>query len=165
MKTVKYIGLIAALMLLIIAGFIGYQYGKAQVKTTIVEKKIKITQKQIDSLTATIKPTENKIVRYKEKRAELQNKEVEITYPKDDCKEIVENLKQQLSNCDSVTIYQDKIIYVDREIIKKQDVIIDLKELPKQKRFGIGVQVGYGLTEKQLSPYIGVGVSYNILRF
>lgn len=165
MKVAKYIGLIAALMLLIISGFIGYQYGKTQVKTTIVEKKIKITQKQIDSLKATLKPIEKEIVKYKEKRAELQKKEIEITYPKEECKEIVENLKQQLSNCDSVTAYQDKIIYVDREIIKNQDMIIDLKEIPKQKRFGVGIQVGYGITDKQLSPYIGVGISYNILRF
>lgn len=165
MKSGKYIGLIVVLLFIAVIGFIGYQYGKAQVKTAIVEKRVKITQKQIDSLKSTIKPIENKVSKLKKKRAELQKKEVEITYPKEECKEIVENLKEQLSNCDSVTIYQDKIIYVDREIIKKQDVIIDLKELPKQKRFGIGVQVGYGLTEKQLSPYIGVGVSYNILRF
>lgn len=40
------------------------------------------------------------------------------------------------------------------------------KTVPKKTRWGIGVQVGYGaaLHNKQvvLSPYLGVGVSYNI---
>ena len=38
-----------------------------------------------------------------------------------------------------------------------------------RKRWGIGVQVGYGLTKQAQSfspgPYIGVGISYNILSF
>lgn len=35
----------------------------------------------------------------------------------------------------------------------------------KQKRFGIGVQVGYGYTPGRLQPYVGIGVSYNIFNF
>lgn len=36
----------------------------------------------------------------------------------------------------------------------------------KQKRFGIGVQIGYGWqTGLKPSPYIGAGISYNIIRF
>ena len=38
----------------------------------------------------------------------------------------------------------------------------------KPKRWGIGVQVGYGLTlqpQPKFSPYIGVGISYNIFNF
>lgn len=38
-----------------------------------------------------------------------------------------------------------------------------------RKRFGVGVQVGYGASVHQsqvyLSPYIGIGVSYNFLQF
>jgi len=33
----------------------------------------------------------------------------------------------------------------------------------KQKRWGIGVQVGAGLTPNKIEPYIGIGVTYNIL--
>lgn len=36
---------------------------------------------------------------------------------------------------------------------------------PKTKRFGLGVQAGYGVGKNGLTPYIGVGVSYNILMF
>lgn len=35
----------------------------------------------------------------------------------------------------------------------------------KPKRFGLGVQVGYGASKYGLSPYVGVGLSYNILIF
>lgn len=40
---------------------------------------------------------------------------------------------------------------------------------PKQKHFGIGIQTGYGFTingnQLQPSPYIGVGLSWNIISF
>ena len=37
---------------------------------------------------------------------------------------------------------------------------------PRPKRFGLGVQVGYGVTPQgKFFPYLGVGFSYNILRF
>jgi len=37
---------------------------------------------------------------------------------------------------------------------------ITIKE--RAKRWGIGAQMGYGLTPKGFQPYVGVGVSYNI---
>jgi len=39
-------------------------------------------------------------------------------------------------------------------------------DAPKPKRYGIGLQIGYGITrEFKASPYVGVGLSYNIIRF
>lgn len=38
-------------------------------------------------------------------------------------------------------------------------------KLPKPKKFGIGINIGYGITNKGLSPYIGVGLNYNLIRF
>lgn len=35
----------------------------------------------------------------------------------------------------------------------------------KPKRWGVGIQAGYGAGRNGLQPYIGVGVSYNLLRF
>lgn len=35
----------------------------------------------------------------------------------------------------------------------------------KPPRFGIGPTVGYGMTNKGLSPYIGIGVYYNLFTF
>ncbi len=46
------------------------------------------------------------------------------------------------------------------KIDKQEQEIIKLKA-KRIKPIGIGVQVGYGL----LGPYLGVGISYNIIRF
>lgn len=37
--------------------------------------------------------------------------------------------------------------------------------LPKQKKFGLGVNAGYGISKSGLSPYIGLGVNYNLINF
>ena len=45
---------------------------------------------------------------------------------------------------------------------------IPLPVHPKSKRWGIGVQVGYGMTaapRPEFHPYIGLGISYNIFSF
>lgn len=38
-------------------------------------------------------------------------------------------------------------------------------KLPKQKKFGIGVNLGYGMTSYGLSTYIGLGINYNLINF
>lgn len=43
--------------------------------------------------------------------------------------------------------------------------VITIKEYTKPKRWSLGVQAGYGLTYKGLSPYIGVGITYSIVSF
>ena len=53
----------------------------------------------------------------------------------------------------------DLLIYQPTQVVRIKD---------KPKRWGIGVQVGYGMTVKgtpQFAPYIGVGVSYNLWSF
>lgn len=40
-----------------------------------------------------------------------------------------------------------------------------LPSTTRPRRWGIGVQAGCGLSTKGLSPYIGVGVSYNLVTF
>ena len=35
----------------------------------------------------------------------------------------------------------------------------------RPKRWGIGISAGYGMSKDGLSPYIGLGISYNIIRF
>jgi len=55
---------------------------------------------------------------------------------------------------------------VDSVIHFTQDLIIT-KEIPviqvKKTRWGIGVQAGVGAGKDGLTPYLGVGVSYNLL--
>lgn len=37
--------------------------------------------------------------------------------------------------------------------------------VPERRPWGIGVQAGAGLGPQGLTPYVGVGISYNIIRF
>ena len=55
------------------------------------------------------------------------------------------------------------------EVYPKKEIITIQTEktitVPKIKRFGVGVQAGYGITPAGFQPYLGLGVSYNILAF
>lgn len=37
--------------------------------------------------------------------------------------------------------------------------------VPVKKRWGVGIQAGYGFSSKGISPYVGVGISYNLINF
>ncbi len=38
-------------------------------------------------------------------------------------------------------------------------------KVPKASRFGLGLQAGYGISKNGLSPYVGIGGQFTILRF
>ena len=51
---------------------------------------------------------------------------------------------------------------------KKEIITIQTEKtivVPDKKRFGVGVQAGYGITPAGFQPYLGVGISYNIFMF
>ena len=91
-------------------------------------------------------------------------------------KSTVDSTSFKLSFQDTYTITQlndEEGIYV--EIINQSPYVmvnnirhfrITLPEPPKHKKWGIGVQGGYGINfldnRVQLSPYVGIGVSYNL---
>lgn len=64
-----------------------------------------------------------------------------------------------LPDLDTMTVYR-KTTTITETIVR---------EVPIKKRWGLGIQVGYGATlngnQITTSPYVGVGISYNILRF
>lgn len=74
-------------------------------------------------------------------------------------------------------VYEDSIYtaYVsgylpqlDSLIFRMPREVVTVREYSKPKRWGIGVQVGYGMSVNgtpQFSPYIGIGVSYNLFSF
>lgn len=131
----------------------------------IIERQIKLTTKQIDSLKSTLKPLTKEVVVYKEKYAKIKEKDRTINYDTIVCKEIVENLKEQIKTCDSIVKNQDKIIVIKDSIQIKYEKIIEFKDVlidKKQKKFGIGIQSGLDHKGK---PYLGVGISYNLFGF
>lgn len=43
---------------------------------------------------------------------------------------------------------------------------VSLQGLPRPKKFGLGVHLGYGINSSfRVQPYIGIGLSYNVIRF
>lgn len=57
---------------------------------------------------------------------------------------------------------------LDSLILRMSREIITIKEYQKPKRWGIGIHAGYGTTIKgtpQFTPYIGIGISYNLFSF
>ncbi len=56
---------------------------------------------------------------------------------------------------DSLEIYQRNIVQTITKTVK----------VPDKKRWGIGVNVGAGWNGKEVAPYVGLGVQYNIIRW
>lgn len=56
---------------------------------------------------------------------------------------------------DSIEVYQRNTVQTVTKTIR----------LPDRKRWGLGVQAGYGYDGKRLTPYVGIGVQYDILRW
>jgi hypothetical protein len=53
------------------------------------------------------------------------------------------------------------------EVYRKTQVqtITHTVRVPDRKRWGLGVQVGAGFNGKEVQPYVGLGVSYDIVRW
>ena len=88
---------------------------------------------------------------------------------------------------DTVRVQDTLFVYLERERVRWKDEYCEvfasgvqpsvdsvrhfiserviLKTVPERvrSRWGIGVQAGYGASRQGLSPYIGVGVSYNLV--
>lgn len=88
---------------------------------------------------------------------------------------------------DTVRVQDTLFVYLERERVRWKDeycevfasgvqpsvdsvrhyiserVILKTVPVKVRSRWGVGVQAGYGASRQGLSPYIGVGVSYNIL--
>jgi hypothetical protein len=65
-------------------------------------------------------------------------------------------LKNLLEKREPIIVFKDDNPYIE---VKTMENII-VKE--KKKPFSIGVQTGYGITKSGLSPYVGLGLQYNI---
>ena len=160
-KIGNFLGVIA---LMLFCAFLGTQIQKKYFDTKEVIKYVNLTEKQIDSVKKSIKPIVIRI-KEKEKHRDKLKEELKKIVITDTCAEIVRNYEQQLANCDSIVGLKDKIIVKTDSIVIYKDKIIDKLVVPKVKPFGVGVQVGATTDLKQVKPYIGVGVSYNLIRF
>lgn len=60
---------------------------------------------------------------------------------------------------DSIEVY-NRTVEVTRTVETTRTI-----EVPRLKRWGLGVTAGYGWSPKGFTPYVGVGVTYNIIGF
>lgn len=114
-------------------------------------------------------PRDSVVVRYKIVKLPVQEKD--SVAGKADSVDVVLPITQQeykdstyhawvsgyLPRLDSIHVYGKNTI-----ITKTQTTTITKY---KTKRWGVGVQVGCGYNFNQISPYIGIGVQYNILNW
>lgn len=56
---------------------------------------------------------------------------------------------------DSIEIYQHNTVQTITKTVK----------VPDKKRWGLGVNVGAGWDGKEIKPFVGIGVQYNIIRW
>jgi hypothetical protein len=75
-------------------------------------------------------------------------------YKTDDYLAVIEGFRPQLV---AMTVYP-KIVTITKPEIRYETV----KSKP---RFGVGLQAGYGVTKDGLSPYLGIGIQYNLITF
>jgi hypothetical protein len=57
------------------------------------------------------------------------------------------------------TAYRAKLDSI--EVYSKTRTVF-VRERAKRKRFGLGIQIGYGFSGNKLSPYIGIGMNCNL---
>ena len=110
---------------------------------------------------------------------------IKVTEPISVTKRVVDSIPYPVT--DTLRLRDTLYVYLEREQIRWEDSLavvyasgvmpqvdsvihltqslIITKEIPviKKTRWGLGVNAGYGVGQGGLTPYIGIGVSYNIL--
>lgn len=168
-KTTKILCIVAALIAVLLcaaSGVIGFRMGK---KGIIVER---------DTVTSVI-TVRDTVTQYKPQYITKEVVRNELVYLKDTVRVHdslyvslpVEKKVYEDSNYRAVVtgIYPELesiSVYPETKIITNT---ITVTEKQKPKKFGVGVQVGYGVTycDRKIypGPYVGVGISYNLIRF
>ena len=152
---------IISILLLAVAFLVGYHSGKG--RTPVVEH-------QIDTLMVRDTITIEKPV--VEERILLQ----EVFLPVRDTMIVRDTIyavfkKEQVIWHDSLSVvYASGVMpevdsvrhFISERIVRETEVV----EVRKRSRWGIGIQAGYGIGlsgDVRMTPYVGIGVSYNLL--
>ena len=112
---------------------------------------------------------------------------IKVTEPISVTKRVVDSIPYPVT--DTLRLRDTLYVYLEREQIRWEDTLavvyasgvmpqvdsvihhinqlIITKEIPviqnTKTRWGLGVQSGYGISNQGLTPYVGVGISYNII--
>lgn len=195
-KNKTFIIVIGILFLIIVAAYFGgRRQGINSEKNKTLDKefktitiKTKLTEKQIDSIKATVNVLTKEKETLKQKDTEIKKEadKIVIEKPKDEvCNDLYEKsvskiglLENRISVKDSIEKKSNNIITNQSIMLSKKDTIISYKDRqiqilkdkkPVTKKFGIGVSFGYGIKVENnrisATPYVGVGINYNIFNF
>lgn len=156
MKTLIYI---CAILLTIYGGFLfGLKKG---------EKRGRENQ-QIKEIVNTVKVTDT-VIMYEPIPFLVENTDtVYVEIIKEDDEPLkVPLIKQRVTYADStykaiISGYDPKLEFI--ETYNTTHYITE-KVYEKPKKWGVGLQFGYGIGRNGLQPYIGIGVNYDIIRF
>jgi hypothetical protein len=201
MKTQTYVYIIIGILIIIgVSIYIGKSIGNKEQKDIQIKKEIEYIQvdnkqaeKKIDSLQSIVKDLNKKDKSLKTKEVKIREKANEIVLEKpknEECNEIYEKANAKIEAQNKALVIKDTIEHNLRNIITEKDYIIDTKDRiiankdkeieltkelqkPRNKKYSIGIQVGYGggvtvennkITFKAV-PYVGIGISRTIFSF
>jgi hypothetical protein len=117
--------------------------------TLRVEKPVFIERHMVDTMVVSV--TEFQVVH---DTAFVQLPREQVEYRDTSYRAVVSGFLPRL---EELEIYQrEKVVTIQTEKVVR---------VPDAKRWGVGVQAGYGITPAGFQPYLGLGVSYNFLRF
>jgi hypothetical protein len=182
-KTVAWILIICLISLLLYLNiFSSGKKAEQRIQTKIEIKKSeeaeKTYKKEYDSVVVKNNQLENKInnikpiyIQGKETVKYIDSSRIKA-YTDTLCKKMM--LKSQLNNADTLISAQEDLLFGFSNQIALSEKIIQEKEnqiylyknkKPPSKPFGIGVIGGYGTDfTNGVKPFVGVGISYNIIR-
>lgn len=184
----KFIFTVGMLVMIFAACYTSYKAGKRKVITKTQQKEIKVSEKKVktykkeyDSLQKEYDKLEQ--VKQEVKKIYLKGKE-KITLITEEriqqyndtlCQKDVQQLKEQAYQCDSLVDIQNIQLEKNKHQLNLSKLIIDEKDKEigiyknkksKIKPVGIGIFGGYGTDFKNgWTPTVGVGISYNFIRF
>jgi len=160
--------LIVSIVLILLAFFVGRCEGKKSVSvietTTTVD-----TLYHVDTVYITKPEIINRVIVKKERVPVKDTVRIYDTLYVELCRESIESKKDSVyrvvasginPSIDTVEVYPTTV-YIDR-------VTNNVQYIKKKTKWGLGVQAGYGVTLSKtpvLSPYVGVGIQYNLLSF
>ena len=117
--------------------------------TIRVETPVFIERHTVDTMVVSV--TEFQVVH---DTAFVQLPREQVEYRDTSYRAVVSGFRPRL---EELEIYQrEKVVTIQTEKVVR---------VPDAKRWGVGVQAGYGITPAGPQPYLGLGVSYNFLRF
>lgn len=115
----------------------------SSVDTLIVEKPTLLTQKVVDTIYVPVRKTDTLFVKLPRE---------EKTYRDSTYLAVVSGYQPSLDRIEIYPRTETKIVTIQTE--KKV-----------KTRWGLGVQAGYGFSVNGVSPYVGIGISYNLVNW